>query len=69
MCAAVAWHAGRFVWQSYAFEDVLLGGLPAWWFQWVIPVAFALMAWRYLVFVVADLFGRRSLPGAGDTPG
>jgi TRAP-type C4-dicarboxylate transport system permease small subunit len=57
VCAVVAWHAMQFVMQAFEYEDELLGGLPAWWFQSVMPVAFALMSWRYFVFVVVDLFG------------
>lgn len=56
VCALVAWFAAQFVLQSREFEDQLLGGLPAWWFQSVMPLAFALMAWRYTCFVIADLY-------------
>ena len=56
VCAFVAWHAGQFVLQAYQYEDELLGGLPAWWFQVIMPIAFALMSWRYAVFVVVDVF-------------
>jgi len=49
VCGVLAWHAGRFVNQSRVFEDVLLGGAPAWIFQIVMPLAFGLMTYRYLV--------------------
>ena len=55
ICALLAWHSWRFVSQSIEFEDTLVGGLPAWWFQIVLPVAFALMSWRYVVFAVQDV--------------
>lgn len=55
VCGLVGFHAFRFVSQSYEFEDQLLGGLPAWWFQVVMPIAFFLMAWRYLCFSLADI--------------
>lgn len=55
ICGLLAWHAWRFVSQSREFEDQLLGNLPAWWFQIVMPVAFALMSWRYLTLLVVDI--------------
>jgi TRAP-type C4-dicarboxylate transport system permease small subunit len=38
---------------SFAFEDgdMLLGGLPAWWFQLILPVGFLLIGYRYLIWV------------------
>ena len=55
ICGLLAWHSGRFLQQSFEFEDTLVGGLPAWWFQVVLPVAFGLMCWRYLVFALEDI--------------
>lgn len=57
VCGVVALYAWQFVSQSREFEDQLLETLPAWWFQIVMPVAFALMAWRYACFVMSDLIG------------
>ncbi|MEO1595112.1 MAG: TRAP transporter small permease [Pseudomonadota bacterium] len=70
ICGLLAWHAWRFLQQSFEFEDTLVGGLPAWWFQVVLPVGFALMCWRYFVFaledIVAGVRGTRRWPA---TPG
>ncbi|MEO0576101.1 MAG: TRAP transporter small permease [Pseudomonadota bacterium] len=55
VCGLVAYHAWRFVASSREFEDTLLGGQPAWWFQIVMPVAFALMSWRYVCLSVSEL--------------
>jgi TRAP-type C4-dicarboxylate transport system permease small subunit len=44
----LAWQSWRFVAQSRVFEDELLGGLPAWPFQAILPVAFVLIGWGYL---------------------
>ncbi len=44
----LAWYSWRFVAESREFEDVVLGNLPAWAFQAILPVAFALIAYRYL---------------------
>ncbi|MEL6870561.1 MAG: TRAP transporter small permease subunit [Pseudomonadota bacterium] len=62
VCGAIAWHAWRFVASSREYEDTLLGDQPAWIFQVVLPVAFALMAWRYLCLALTAfvaLFAKR----------
>lgn len=43
----LAWHAARFVADSWAYGDVMLGGWPAWAFQIVMPIGFALMSYRF----------------------
>lgn len=53
--AILAWHALRFVADSYRFGDTLLGNLPAWAFQLVMPVGFALIALQFLVSAVRSL--------------
>lgn len=49
VCALFAWHAWRFVQDSRAFGDQLLGDWPAWVLQLILPVGFAVMAYRYAV--------------------
>jgi len=51
----VAWHSLLFVRTSHEFGDVLLGGIPAWLLQAVLPIGFALITWRYALFVLRDL--------------
>ena len=53
ICGLLAWFSARFVLDARAFEDTLLGDLPAWWFEVILPVGFALMSWRYLVFTIS----------------
>jgi TRAP-type C4-dicarboxylate transport system permease small subunit len=48
-CGFFAWIAWRFVLDSRAYGDLVLGGVPAWWAQSIMPVAFALMASSSLV--------------------
>jgi len=64
VCFALAWYGRGMV--QFAIEDgeVLLGGLPAWIFQAIIPVAFALMGYRYLIWVARRV---REF-GAGEAP-
>jgi TRAP-type C4-dicarboxylate transport system permease small subunit len=50
--AALAWYSWIFVSDSREFGDTLLGDVPAWWLQSIMPVAFALMAARFLIAVV-----------------
>jgi TRAP-type C4-dicarboxylate transport system permease small subunit len=47
--AALAYFAFEFVRQSRSYGDVLLGQFPAWWFESIMPVAFALIAYRFLL--------------------
>lgn len=43
-----AYQAWRFVMDSRAFEESVLGGWPAWYFQLILPAGFALIAWRFV---------------------
>ncbi len=58
----MAWHAWLFVKDAYLFEDQLLGGLPAWPFQAVLPAAFLLIGYRYCIWWLRSI--RALLPGA-----
>jgi TRAP-type C4-dicarboxylate transport system permease small subunit len=53
----LAWAAWGFVADSREFGDTLLGDLPAWWFQAIMPAAFALIAWQFVVQGVKRLRG------------
>jgi len=53
--AILAWHATRFVLDTWRFDDSVLGNLPAWPFQAVMPVGFALISWRFLVAAIHEL--------------
>ena len=55
VCAILAFQSWAFVSLSREFEDQLLGGLPAWAFQIVLPVAFALITARYLIHAIQQL--------------
>ena len=56
VCAIVAWYAASFVLDSRGYEDTLLGGLPAWPFQLILPVAFACIAYRYFIFFARHVY-------------
>lgn len=55
VCALVAWVSLEFVRTSREYGDVLLGNVPAWWLQAILPLGFALIAWRYALFLAGDL--------------
>jgi TRAP-type C4-dicarboxylate transport system permease small subunit len=56
ICGIVAWHSFLFVRMSHEFGDVLLGGIPAWLLQAILPVGFGLIAYRYTLFAARDLW-------------
>jgi len=49
VCAMVAWHAWRYTQLEIEFEDTVLIDTPAWIVHAVVPVAFALLSYRFLV--------------------
>jgi TRAP-type C4-dicarboxylate transport system permease small subunit len=53
----LAYLAFVFVRDSRGFGDVLLGQFPAWWFQSIMPVAFALIAYRFVLHAVTRMRG------------
>ena len=55
VCFVVTWYSVDFVRTSYEYQDVLLGGVPAWILQLVLPVGFGLISWRYLLFALKHL--------------
>ncbi len=59
--AILAWYSWRFVAETREFGDQVLGTWPAWAFQAILPVAFALIAYRYLAGLPRH-FGPRKSP-------
>ena len=55
VCALIAWFSLAFVLTSREFGDTLLGGVPAWPLQAVMPLGFALIAWRYSILAVREM--------------
>lgn len=50
VCGVVTAVSIQFVSSSREYGDVLLGQVPAWWLQLILPIGFALMTWRYALF-------------------
>jgi len=63
ICGVVAWHSVLFVQTSREFGDTLMGNVPAWLPQLILPIGFGLICYRYTLFVADDLLhlirGRR----------
>jgi TRAP-type C4-dicarboxylate transport system permease small subunit len=62
--AGLAWYAAAFVADSREFGDVLLEGIPAWWLQATMPVAFALMACAFVIHAMRRWFGAAARPAS-----
>lgn len=54
VCAVVAWHAWRYLQLEVEFEETVLEETPAWMAHAVVPVAFALLSYRFLVGVLRE---------------
>lgn len=61
--AVLAWHSWRFVAESREFGDQVLGTLPAWTFQLILPTAFVLISYRYLAGLPRHFRPRTGLSG------
>ena len=57
-CGLLARYGVAFVADSREFGDTLLNGVPAWWLQAPLPVAFAVSAWQFLARAIRYGFGR-----------
>ena len=55
VCAVVTLYSINIVLTSNEFDDGLLGGVPAWLLQLVLPVGFGLISWRYTLFSLKRL--------------
>ncbi|MEZ5565797.1 MAG: TRAP transporter small permease [Gammaproteobacteria bacterium] len=62
--AILAWQSLRFVNGSREFDDQVLGDWPAWPFQVVLPIAFMLIAYRYIHDIWRQFHG--GTPSSGD---
>ena len=52
VCAVLAWYSVDMVRFAMEDGDTLLGGMPAWWFQAILPAGFLLISYRYLIWFV-----------------
>ncbi len=52
VCLLLAWFSGQMVSMSYQYADTGPLGWPLWALQWILPLAFSVMALRYLVHAI-----------------
>jgi TRAP-type C4-dicarboxylate transport system permease small subunit len=52
VCGVIAWNAWRYLQLEIEFEDTVLTNTPAWVAHLVVPVAFALISYRFAVSVL-----------------
>ncbi|MBT8048947.1 MAG: TRAP transporter small permease [Xanthomonadales bacterium] len=64
ICGVVAWHSFKFVQTSHEYGDLLMGGVPAWLPQLILPIGFGLICYRYALFAASGLI-RLIRGGAG----
>ncbi len=62
VCVVLSWHAWRYLQLEIEFEDTVLIDTPAWILHIIVPVAFALLAYRFVVGAAAGIAGIE-LPG------
>lgn len=55
MCAVLAWYSWQYVQLSLEFEDTVLIDIPAWIAYLVLPLSFALMAYRFLLSFIRQV--------------
>ena len=56
VCAVIAWHSYRYLQLEIEFGDTVLGDSPAWVAHAIVPLAFALTAYRFVVGAVSRAF-------------
>jgi len=56
--AVIAWQAWRYLQLEIEFEDQVLVNTPAWIAHIVVPIAFALVSYRFLVLAAGRLVGK-----------
>lgn len=67
VCAVIAWHACRYLALEIEFEDAVLVDTPAWLAHVIVPLAFLLLAYRFLVLTGIHVLAAREL--RADAPG
>jgi len=53
ICALISWHAFRFVMSEYEYGSSVFLNIPTWITATIIPLGFALMAFRYLLLFIS----------------
>lgn len=62
VCAVIAYHSLEFVSMSREFADTTFANLPVWPFQIILPIAFGLMAVRFLIQAMMCFKNKHATP-------
>ncbi len=60
VCVVIAWHAWRYLQLEIEFADQVLVDTPAWIAHVVVPLAFILMSYRFVLLVLKKAYGMMS---------
>lgn len=65
VCAVIAFQAYRYLALEVEFEDTVLIDVPAWLAHAIVPLSFALVAYRFVVEVASGIYSMLSGAAAG----
>lgn len=54
----IGWYSLEFVRESFGYGDTLVGSLPAWAIQSILPLSFFVIAWRHLLDAFLAIMGK-----------
>lgn len=60
VCGLLAWHSYRYLQLTIEFEDTVLVDVPAWIAYGILPLAMALMCYRFAVSALSQIVALRS---------
>ncbi len=56
VCGLLAYYSFLFVQMEHEYQTKVLSGLPAWWFELILPIGFGMMSLRYLGHIRRALY-------------
>lgn len=56
VCAVIAWQAWRYLQIEIEWQETVLGEFPAWLAHSIVPGAFLLISYRFLVSIAAEVY-------------
>jgi len=65
VCGVIAWHAWQYLQVEIEYQDTVLVNIPAWIAHSVMPAAFLLISFRFVVLVVKQIGGIATRPSVG----
>lgn len=67
VCSVVAWQAWRYLQIEIEWQETVLVGLPAWVAHMIVPLAFLLIGYRFVVALAADVYALAKRRHSGDS--